>query len=226
MLKMLIINSDFSFITNLINNILINSNVKIIGIFSYVDQNTLEFISKYSPDLIILSASEFNSLRKSITSTYHPNIILLSENLKSRRFSNILYLSTINSPNTIKKSIISFINSKNVLKATQKIESIISDFNFDFSLNGTKYLIESILYSYQNKSSYVYENLEKNVYTYIAKKYKSSVYNVKWSIVRSINNMYFNNTTSSMKKVNSYFNLDPLEKPTAKLIISTIVNNI
>ena len=75
-------------------------------------------------------------------------------------------------------------------------------------------------------NDYVYDNLERKVYTHIAEKYNSNVHNVKWSIVRSINNMYLGNTTSSMKKINSYFNLDHLEKPTAKLIISTIVNKI
>lgn len=225
MLEIVIINNDFSFVSNIINNIFINSNIKIIGLFDNANES-LDFISKYHPDIVILSSDEFPSLKKIIDNSYHPNIILLTNSLRSRNFSHILYLSTCTSYKTMKRTILSFINSKNIYKITLKIESIISKFNFDFSLNGTRYLVESIVYSYLNKSSYVCENLEKKVYNQIAKKHNSTVYNIKWSIVRSINNMYFNNTTSSMKKVNSYFNLDPLEKPTAKLIISTIVNNI
>lgn len=225
MLEILIIHNDFSFISDMINNILINTNVKIIGLFSNAN-DAIDFISKYQPDIIILPSSEFVYLKKATNNFYQPNIILLTNSLRSRNFSHILYLSTSTSYKTMKRTILSFINSKNVYKITLKIESIISKFNFDFSLNGTRYLVESIVYSYLNKNSYVCENLEKKVYNQIAKKHNSTVYNIKWSIVRSINNMYFNNTTSSMKKINSYFNLDPLEKPTAKLIISTIVNNI
>ncbi len=225
MLEVVIISNNLLFISDIINNIFINSNIKIIGLFSNAN-DSLNFISKHHPDIVILHSSDFPTLKKIIDNSYHPNIILLTNSLRSRNFSHILYLSTSTSHRTMKRSILSFINDKNVYKITIKIESLISKFNFNFSLNGTRYLIESIVYSYLNKNSYVCDNLEKKVYSQIAKKHNTTIYNIKWSIVRSINNMYFNNTTSSMKKINSYFNLDPLEKPTAKIIISTIVNNI
>lgn len=226
MLEIIIISNNFNFVTNIINNILINSNIKIIGIFENVEK-AKKFILKYSPDLIFLSISDFNDLNQLLeTYSYKPDIILFTNSKNNHISSNILYLSIHSNYDTMKKNIISFINDKNTYKITSKVQSIILGFNFDISLIGTKYLIDSIVYSYINKKDYVCENLEKKVYSQIAKKYNSTAYNVKWSIVRSINNMYYNNTTSSIKRVTSYFNLKPLDKPTAKLIISTIVNNI
>lgn len=225
MLEIVIIYNNFSFISNIINNVLTNSSIKIIGIFNNINES-IDFISKHSPDIIFIPLSDFSALKNIINSSYHPSIVLLTNTLRSRIFSNILYLSTTTSYSTMKRTILSFINNKSLQKITLKIEHILCSFNFNLSLNGTKYLIDSIIYSYVHKNDYVYDNLEQKVYTHIAEKYNSNVHNVKWSIVRSINNMYLGNTTSSMKKINSYFNLDHLEKPTAKLIISTIVNKI
>lgn len=225
MLEIVIIYEDFSFISNMINNVLINSNIKIIGLFDSTTE-AIDFISKHSPDIIFLPSLDFALLKKITNSSYHPNIILFTNTPRSRTFSNILYLSTKTNICTMKKTINSFINSKSLQKLNLKIKDILLSFHFNLSLNGTKYLIDSIMYSYINKNDYVYDNLERKVYTHIAEKYHSNVHNIKWSIVRSINNMYLGNTTSSIKKINSYFNLEHLEKPTAKLIISTIVNKI
>ena len=47
--------------------------------------------------------------------------------------------------------------------------TLLKNYEFNFNLNGTTYLLESIVYSYMNKDKYVSENLEKNVFPKIAK---------------------------------------------------------
>ena len=68
-------------------------------------------------------------------------------------------------------------------------EKIIHDFamlKFNFSRTGTKYLMESILYSFEHRDEYLHENLEKNVYPVIAEKFNTNPKHVKWVIIKSI----------------------------------------
>ena len=134
MLEIVIIYNNFSFISNIINNVLTNSSIKIIGIFNNINES-IDFISKHSPDIIFIPLSDFSALKNIINSSYHPSIVLLTNTLRSRIFSNILYLSTTTSYSTMKRTILSFINNKSLQKITLKIEHILCSFNFNLSLN-------------------------------------------------------------------------------------------
>lgn len=85
MLEIVIIYNNFSFISNIINNVLTNSSIKIVGIFNNINES-IDFISKHSPDIIFIPLSDFSALKNIINSSYHPSIVLLTNTLRSRIF--------------------------------------------------------------------------------------------------------------------------------------------
>jgi hypothetical protein len=67
---------------------------------------------------------------------------------------------------------------------------------------------------------------QKDIYPYLAKVNHTQIDNVKWSIARTINLMYLHHTTKSILKLEEYFCLEHLQKPTPKHIISVISNKL
>lgn len=95
----------------------------------------------------------------------------------------------------------------------------LSQFNFHRYTKGFKYLNEAIFLCINNDDAI--DNLHKNVFPYIAKKYnEKKPLNIKWCIEQSIKTMY-NNT--EIKKICTYFNIEENIKPSLKFIIYTVV---
>lgn len=228
MFNLLIVSNNFKNVKRISNNLINKLDfIRLIGIVSNIDE-LVTFILKDKPDIILLSNSIYSKLIKLDILKYKPMFIILSnlQNCDYKKFSNRLYISNSICDNKFQTITESFIINKDSETLKKSISDILIDVKFNFSLYGSKYLLDAIIYSYTNKDLYVFENLESNVYPYIAKKHHTTVSNVKWSIVRSINSMYFSHTTYSMKKISKYFNLDLLKKPTSKIIICTIVSNL
>ena len=68
-----------------------------------------------------------------------------------------------------------------------------------------------------------FENLKKEVYPKIANKYNKTMHNIKCNINSAVNAMYFD---CESQVIIEYFNFTKDFKPTAKLIINTIINKI
>lgn len=103
----------------------------------------------------------------------------------------------------------------------EKITNQLSILGYNFKFKGTKYLLESILYIYEIDNEEAIENLEQNVYKYIAIKNNKTVTNIKTNIIKSTNYVYkFQNKEILYK----YFSLNI--KITPKLVISTILNKL
>ena len=97
----------------------------------------------------------------------------------------------------------------------------LSKFNFKRYTKGFRYLNEAIYVCIKDNAAM--DNLQKNVFPYIAKKYnESSLLKVKWCIEQAIKTMY-NNTKQSI--ICEYFNIEESLKPSLKFIIYTIVCN-
>lgn len=220
MYKIIIYSSNLDFIKCIYNNIITKfKNFELIKIAT--NKNDLEFVlSNISNiDMIFLT---YNSFKNHNLASILNNIkykIVFCDNLQNFKIkNNILYVSNCSSViNELKKFTLTETDSE----IREKIIEILEKLNFDFKLNGTNYLLESILYSYINKDNYVFENLEKNVYPYIAQKYNINETKVKYSIIRSINNMNLklsNDYPQGSTKISS--------KITAKLLISEIINKL
>lgn len=95
----------------------------------------------------------------------------------------------------------------------------LSKFSFRKYTKGFRYLNEAIYMCIKDTDAI--ENLHKNVFPFIADKYKEkSPSNVKWCIEQSVRTMY-NNTEES--KICKYFNVEENTKPSLKSIIYTVL---
>ena len=95
----------------------------------------------------------------------------------------------------------------------------LSKFNFKRETKGFKYLCDAIFICIKDENAL--DNLSKNVFPQIAKKYnEKSFFKVKWCIEQVLKTMY-NNTKISI--ISNYFSIDENLKPSLKFIIYTIV---
>lgn len=125
----------------------------------------------------------------------------------------------------IKNRIMQLVEYKEDIRKTEDINNKILNellfLNYNISLKGTKYLIDTIKYVYDNRDSL--DNLEKFVYPKVSQKYNEKLCNIKCRIGKATMLMYYNCEIEKLKK---YFNLDFDIKPKIKTVIDTIVRKI
>lgn len=205
-------------------NVLFNTsnNIKLLGVVDNYDE-LLEIYNNSKIDLIIISDSNINNIKlQYILKNIKIKIVFCKNTQKYRNSKYQLYLP-INSDDTYFinqfKKFISRFDNRNI---RERVFKILENLNFDFKLIGTNYLLDAIIYSYQNKNDYRFENLEKHIYPYVAKLYKASNKNIKFSIIRSVNNMNSHTKLSNSSKRCIVFS----DRVTPKLLISEIVNRL
>ena len=117
------------------------------------------------------------------------------------------------------KRIIQQIKFKDATKnAKNLIQKELVKLGFNYKYKGTKYLIDSILQSWKNDETKSLDNLEKFVYTNIAKTNNKSVQNIKTNIIKACNLAYLYKKPEDIKQ---YYGFDV--KPTPKVVVSTIL---
>lgn len=103
-----------------------------------------------------------------------------------------------------------------------KVFNELKNLHYNFSYNGTKYLMETILLLYKtNKWEDI--KLEKEIYPILSKKYKKTVRNIKTNIIHATDLMYYD---CSSDILNSYFKIFDSQKPTPKTVILTITSKL
>lgn len=107
------------------------------------------------------------------------------------------------------------------IRRNERITKELLSLGYNFKLKGTRYLLESIEYISTNKNKDLLENLEKNVYQYIAEQNGKKISNIKTSIIKATNYVY-NYQDENM--LYEYFSIRI--KITPKLVISTILNKL
>ena len=221
MINLLIADSDQIFVKNIISKIVRkNERIRIVDIVSSTKE-VLNVCKLTKPDIIIANV-DIIDISKLNKIDYAPKLLLFT-NSASIANSNSYFLKT-SSIKSIEKKINEIISQKDLATAKNKVVSDFSKLKFNFSRIGTNLLIESILYSYENKESFIYENLEKNVYPEIAKRHNTTAINVKWVIIKSVNEMYDRNCIeNSLDTVCSFFFYSNTIKPTAKIILTTML---
>lgn len=118
-------------------------------------------------------------------------------------------------------SINSCLKSNKIFELTKIVTKELLTLGYNFKLQGTQYLLESIVYICSKRDMNLLENLEKNVYKYISNKNNKRVSNIKTSIIKSTNYVY---DYQDEKKLHNYFSIDI--KITPKLVISTVVKKV
>lgn len=222
MYKLLIITKNLVNTQNLINTVIGEvQNIKISGIVSSLEK--IENIKKF--DFILFHECEYDY---PLVLEQVSGIICIGDfKLPVKRYEKRISISCTTSAKFIKKQIDAFTRKLTLNTIRQKAMEILLDLGFNFKHIGTKYLADAIYfcYSHENFDS-CFENLERETFPYIAKINNTHVENVKWSLTRTINLMYFNHTTKSVTRIENYFYLNRFEKPTPKTVIGTITNNL
>lgn len=223
MYKIVIFSNDFDVVKKTCNTLLSKfNNLHLLGVASTYDE-LLELLNDSKINMLIISEADMKNTKiEQLVKKIENKIVLCQDTAKHKNLKYVLYLPLETDPEhsiNLFKNFISKVNDKIIHK---KVSDILEKLNFDFKLIGTNYLLDAIIYSYMNKNDYRFENLEKNIYPYVAKLYNASNSNIKWSIIRSVNNMNAHQNSSNLE--NQYINF--CEKVTPKLLINEIVNKI
>ena len=219
MYKSIIFSNNLNFVKKFSNILFKNfRNVHIISIVGDANELPNLFNSSIINTLFISYEDYKNSSLKPYLNNFRYKIIVCDTPCNEKSSKYTLFLK-----NTDNESILKDLN-KFILKTSEKyinkkFRKIFNKLNFDFKLIGTHYLLDSCVYAYLTKDSYNFENLEKNIYPHVAKKYNTSVTSVKWSIIRTINNAKSNYNKSNFKA----FYIDISDKFTAKTIITILI---
>ncbi len=221
MVTLLIGDADLRFAKSIISTVVRNNErMRLIDITTNNDE-TINAIKNYRPHIAIIDTDMVNvdAFKKL---EHVPSIIPFTEN-PSKSAIKKYYLKSTNI-RLIEKRVNELIEQNDFAQTKEKIINIFSRLKFNFCRAGTKFLIESILYTYEHKNELLYENLEKMVYPIVAEKYNTSAINVKWVIVKSINEMYNRNCIDkTLNTVADFFYFTNDIKPTAKVIITTVL---
>ena len=227
MFKLIILNNNLESIKNLCNCILNEvPDVQISGFTTNIEEFH-QLFKKVKPNIIMMDYTDYINSKYCQKSEFkHLKIIFCDFNLSSRNTSKQLFILKKTKPNEMLHSICKFVSKENRKLLRKKIIKMLEPFRFDFKLIGTTYIVESILYCYENQSDYVFENLEKNVYPFVAIECKTNVESIKWATIRATNSMNAHLSLAEKKILFGNFNLDISEKATAKQLISTIVTKL
>lgn len=235
MLNLLIIDKDISNSKNLLNYISENSyQVRVHSIASNLAEG-IKILNTGLIDITLMNVDDdinsiihnLHTISNSFFEKYRKSIIVLSKNIDNVSSNSYIYEYVSSSEdmsmiflkiNEIAKNKISQLNNSILLsKINRELEYI----GYNLSYVGTKYLAECIALIYNNYDSS--ENLNKNIYPIIAKKYHKTVNNIKCNITSATNAMFYECDENRFKE---YFNFYTVCKPKPKVVIYTILNKI
>lgn len=190
--------------TGLIDITLMNVDNDINSIIHNLHTISNAFFEKYRKSIIVLSKNIDNVSSNSYIYEY----------VSSNEDISMIFLKI----NEIAKSKKTQLNNSILLgKINRELEYI----GYNLSYNGTKYLSECIALIYNNYDSS--ENLSKNIYPIIAKKYHKTINNVKCNIMTATNSMFCECDENRLK---NYFNFYAPVRPKPKLVIYTVLNKL
>lgn len=133
----------------------------------------------------------------------------------------------VNSKNNNRDLMIIVVDNRNKIKKVcektlrSRIKEELKSLKYNYSYKGTKYLEESIYLLYKN--GYEKDNLSRDVYPIIAKKYNAKIQTVKCDIIQASANSYYE---CEQKKMEEYFGLELTSKPKTKDIMFAVMRNL
>lgn len=239
MLNMLIIDDEISCIKKLISYIFKNEeNVRLLDIASNGIE-ALEILDKNKADIILLDLkmSKMNGinliekLERQKLKIYEKSIIVITaEDVMLQKIikSPLIYsyqLKPIEQDNLL-KDINDIVREKSLIEKNEKLDKkIVSELkylNYNLTHLGTQYLKECIKIDFLKYEGEA-ENLSKQIYPIIAKKYKKKVFSIKNNIIKATSYMY---NECKIEILMKYFGYDIDYKPTPKTVIKAIVRKL
>lgn len=177
-------------------------------------------------DMPILNGVEFLKKMQYLKLQEYPRIIvisgMISKLLEVQNNKNVyVCLSKTSGFDFIGNEIEKLVNDIESNDIEKRIKKELTYIGMNLNHIGTKYLIKAILEVYFHPDTLY--NLEKNIYTKISKTERKSISTIKSNILKAVNYMYVEN---EFDKIKEYFSMKIEEKPTPKLMISTIIDKI
>lgn len=233
MTNILVIEKNLTFCKELINYICNHdNNLRICGITDNLEE-AQELASNNFADIILMDTSLFQAGEIFKNDIIYPNCILIFSKerfIKSIKNQKISYNYCFN--------LMSFEKVYGKLKHLEKkldiptdlFEKTIKNFitnelvylNYNLAAKGTRFLIEAIYILFAIDDSL--DNLDKDIYPLVAKKFNTTPHNVKCNIRNATENMYYE---CDEKKLVEYLSFFELEKVVgAKTIIYTVERKI
>ena len=225
MIKSLIGVDNLNYAKRILNEILNEIpeiNVKYIAttVHEVIEILNQEEITLILLDLQLQDGTGFDVIKqiKTMNLISEPDIIIISRDtcLYNQLVKNHNIYSIISNMQTaihIQKVIKKYVYCKKIENKEKQIkDTIISEIKkigYNFKYIGTIYIIESILYIYMSNNLELLDNLENNVYKYVALKHNKSLNNIKTNVVKA--------TIKINRNKQMDFNYTP------KLVISDIV---
>lgn len=192
---------------NCIDIILLDLKMPYLSGVDIIKSLSLEQIKKYSKSFIIISGELLliNKVRE-----INPTVIykILP---KSLDFSCI--------SNCVNELISQKVSNEKAKSIRENIARELLSIGYSFSHIGTQYLIDIIEMLYICGTQFI-KNLNKFVYPIIAKRYNQTNNNIKISIIRATESMYYN---CDEKELMNYFNLNTITKPNIKTVINSVL---
>lgn len=205
MQNLMICDDNVNYIKDIINSISSNniSNLKLYNLSTQIDNSVYEIITRKEVDIIVINIEKFGleivkHIYENNIEIYKKSNILLYNNLElvkdiyNPKYNKYIYKCIkLSSFEKLIYLLHSITDDKEDCTddciINNKIERELRKLNFNFSLKGTRYLIESINIIYKND---LYNfNLTKDVFSVLSKKYCKSINTIKCDITQANNNM-------------------------------------
>lgn len=180
-----------------------------LNIFSILKQLNNSFLYPF-PILVVLGKYPFE----------HKNCI------NNKLIREFIYKETKNVEKIVSiiKDLVLELQTKNNWKIYEKNAfTELSNIGFKVSHNGTKYLVYSSIIVKLCKNDELTNIFEKNIYSIIAKKYNTNIYNVKSNMLKSIGYAYKH---TNRELLNNYFQIQDNSNATPKLIVTILSKKI
>lgn len=211
MVNALVISNNINFIKTLLNEL--NSNKLDIKITNIVTgySNIIELLNSSDFRIVFVDDSVPKARSKNFFKIYGKKIISLSYSTTSKM---------INSNNL---KLLRRLSCFNDLPSTKGLVlDELAHIGYKLKYKGTNYLADTISYILFTKNRTV-DSLQTDVYPIIAKKYGKSVNNIKSSMTKATELMYFESDLNVLEK---YFGCCIETRPTVKQVVYTVIGKL
>lgn len=201
---------DILNIQNNIDIVLLDLKMPLLNGIEIINQLSAKQIKKYLNSFIIISGET--------------RMIEQARKLKSEIVYRVIQKSVdLNYiMNNINELVIEKESNKEEKRIKFQISHQLTSIGYTLSHNGTQYLIDIIEMLYYREGEQI-KNLNRYVYPIIAKRYNQTSNNIKTSINRATESMYYD---CDEKRLVNYFNLNTVKKPKIKTVINTVLLKI
>ena len=205
MINGIIISNNFNMIKSILNNVDFEISYKI----ATDEHDFKNFTNNKKADIIFIdSKSGLNPMSK-VFDKYQSNIILVND---EKELTNGLIDSKIHE----------ITRTSNDNDKRDKIMTELQDLGYSTRHQGTYYLVD-IISEVIKSPNFVDNNLQNILYPLVAKKYGKSAYNIKSSVHKATECMYYE---CDVNKLQKYFRFCEDTKPTVKEVIFAVSNNV